>query len=329
MDAYSDNQLPFNPLRESLYTPSDLFSQYSIEDTESYCSCTDIQIYSYFVRHGRNPATRRSVSNLEALHDDSISQALHKTLKKYSRIVAIMGGHEMIRGTEQYSDVATIAYQFARDGSLVVSGGGPGAMEAAHLGALYSKSNKNRLNEAIMKLATEPKLPTTAIDVVSNNGKIQPDVAEALHRWLAPAIQISREFHEKNADGPPGHSLGIPTWLYGHEPASPLATMIAKYFQNSVREDGLVTIANQGILFTEGSAGTVQEIFQNAVKNFYNKETFCPMVFLSSAKGNYWTKKMPVRRLIEALFGSLPNYKSLIFFTTSCDDAVDFMKRTY
>src|ERR1019366_9629438 len=164
-------------------------------------------------------------------------------------------------------------------------------------------STQNHLNEAIKQLATEPELPSTAIDLVSNNGKIQPDIAKALHCWLAPAIQISREFHKRNADVLPGHSLGIPTWLYGHEPASPLATMIAKYFQNSVREDGLVTIANQGILFTEGSAGTVQEIFQNAAKNFYTKGTFCPMVFLSSAKGNYWTKKMPVRKLIEALFG--------------------------
>ena len=61
-------------------------------------------------------------------------------------------------------------------------------------------------------------------------------------------------------------SLGIPTWLYGHEPSTPFATHIAKYFVNSVREDTILTVAYGGIIFTPGSAGTLQEIFQEAVQ---------------------------------------------------------------
>ncbi len=61
-------------------------------------------------------------------------------------------------------------------------------------------------------------------------------------------------------------SIGIPTWLYGHEPPAPFATHIAKYFANSVREDGLLTIAKHGVIFAPGSAGTTQEIFQDATQ---------------------------------------------------------------
>jgi len=96
-------------------------------------------------------------------------------------------------------------------------------------------------------------------------------------------------------------TLSIPTWHYGHEPTTPFATHIAKLFQNSVREDGLITIARQGLVFTQGSAGTLQEVFQDAAQNFYARypEHFSPMVFLDR---DYWSRAMPVRPLLDALF---------------------------
>ena len=39
-------------------------------------------------------------------------------------------------------------------------------------------------------------------------------------------------------------SLGVPTWFYGHEPTNLFATHVAKYFANSIREDGLLAIAD-------------------------------------------------------------------------------------
>lgn len=49
--------------------------------------------------------------------------------------MAIMGGHAMSRGDYVYpGQVAEMARSLARSGFLVVSGGGPGAMEATHLG---------------------------------------------------------------------------------------------------------------------------------------------------------------------------------------------------
>ena len=94
-------------------------------------------------------------------------------------------------------------------------------------------------------------------------------------------------------------SLGIPTWLYGHEPPTPFASHIAKYFANSVREEGLLAIAKGGILFTPGSAGTIQEIFQDATQNHYKTfEIASPMVFLNK---KYWEEEYPVFPLLKKL----------------------------
>ena len=66
-----------------------------------------------------------------------------------------------------------------------------------------------------------------------------------------------------------GHSIGIPTWFYGHEPPNAFASHIAKYFANATREDGLLARSNAGVVFLPGAAGTVQEIFDNATPNYY------------------------------------------------------------
>jgi predicted Rossmann-fold nucleotide-binding protein len=62
---------------------------------------------------------------------------------------------------------------------------------------------------------------------------------------------------------------------------TPFATHIAKYFANSVREEGLLAIAKGGVIFTPGSAGTMQEIFQDLAQNHYQSfGVSSPMVFM-------------------------------------------------
>ena len=62
-------------------------------------------------------------------------------------------------------------------------------------------------------------------------------------------------------DGQP--NLALPTWFYGHEPTNLFSSYIAKYFANSLREDGLLAIARHGVIYAPGSAGTVQEVFMD------------------------------------------------------------------
>lgn len=106
-------------------------------------------------------------------------------------------------------------------------------------------------------------------------------------------------------------SLALPTWHYGHEPFTPFATHVAKYFLNSIREDVLLTLASCGIIFSEGRGGTIQEVFQDAGQVYYrdtdNKAPITSMLFLDS---KFWTLPevpdgklhMPVLNLLYQLF---------------------------
>jgi hypothetical protein len=115
-------------------------------------------------------------------------------------------------------------------------------------------------------------------------------------------------------------SVGIPTWLYGHEPATPFATEHAKYFENSIREEGLLTLAIYGAIYAPGRSGTLQEIFEDANQNFYGPpdEGMSPMVFLDL--GGYWTERLPVIPVLRSLFGS--RFDEVVAVAKTADEAI-------
>ncbi|MEJ7734298.1 MAG: hypothetical protein WKG00_34525, partial [Polyangiaceae bacterium] len=101
--------------------------------------------------------------------------------------------------------------------------------------------------------------------------------------FLPEYLDTAQGVRARFADG--ADSLAVPTWFYGHEPSNLFGTRVAKYFSNSVREDGLLAVAMHGVIFAAGSAGTTQEIFQDATQNHY--ATFgwvSPMVFFGKAR---------------------------------------------
>ena len=87
--------------------------------------------------------------------------------------------------------------------------------------------------------------------LVDADGNVNENLLRELDAWQAPAVAISREYGSSAA------SLGIPTWHYGFEPPTPFASHVGNYFQNSVREDGLVSVARGGIIFAPGAAGRI------------------------------------------------------------------------
>jgi predicted Rossmann-fold nucleotide-binding protein len=91
-------------------------------------------------------------------------------------------------------------------------------------------------------------------------------------------MQVAVAIRERFAPG--RESLAIPTWVNEGEPISQFASHIAKYFSNSIREDGLLAVATAGIVFAPGGAGTLQEIFQDAAQNAYMVFGRSAMVFL-------------------------------------------------
>ena len=117
--------------------------------------------------------------------------------------------------------------------------------------------------------------------------------------------------------------MGVPTWFYGHEPSNLFASHIAKYFANSIREDGLLTISYGGIIYAPGSAGTIQEIFQDACQNHYETTTHVsPMIFLNR---HYWQEKKPIQPLLTSLSEG-KRYKNLIAFCDEIDEVLAFLQ---
>ena len=277
--------VPYNVHRSTLYTPEELYAGYDPAHPETQSTCYDGRVYSHYLEQGKTTRNLR-ITLARSLHDHSISDALHDFLSSYDerRLVGIMGGHGLLRTDAAYRKVARISKQLTEAGYLMISGGGPGAMEATHLGAWFAGRTDEDLDEAIELLRVAPSFRDEG--------------------WLATAFEVRQRWPQDRYE-----SLGVPTWLYGHEPATPFATHIAKYFDNSIREDGILTIAKGGIIYSPGSAGTLQEIFQDAVQNHYLSFGYAsPMVFLDS---DYWTTQMPVYPLLKELL-SKGRYKNLI-----------------
>ena len=185
-----------------------------------------------------------------------------------------MGGHAVERDVPAYADAARFGHAVGAR-LTVVTGGGPGAMEATNMGAYLSDEPQPALDEAVRVLGTAPGY--------------RPSV----DRWLDAARAV-REQHPQGAD-----SLGIPTWHYGHEPTNVFATTIAKYFRNALREAILVQLCSAGTVFLPGAGGTTQELFQDACENYYSDESsVAPMVLVGVA---YWTESLPAWPLLTEL----------------------------
>jgi predicted Rossmann-fold nucleotide-binding protein len=257
--------VPFDAYRARLYAPHELYD--GIE--ESYERTFDARVYAWSQGQASS-----DVSPAQALHDHSIDDALRELVRGH-RLVGVMGGHAVARDSEEYAAAAHLAHQLTRGGLTVATGGGPGAMEAANLGAYLAGSSPAELDEALAMLGAVPTF--------------KPSVQD----WACAAFEVLQRW-------PAGtRSFGIPTWHYGHEPPNAFATDIAKYFKNAIREDILLHLATAGVVFLPGAAGTVQEVFQDACENYYaDASSVAPMVLVGQ---KHWTEVLPVWPLLQAL----------------------------
>ena len=286
--------LPYEPIPQQLYTPTTLFQGFKPDEPASWAHTLDFAIYQHFVMQGRDAPTNPYIGMMQALHDNAITQCTD-ALVAGRKIAAIMGDHKMARDSAAYRNIAILSRRLTRSGFLMCSGGGSGAMEACHLGALLAAGTDQDLEDALALLKPQPVVPALG-KIVNSGGIVDPALVAQAHAYFKPAYEISA------SNGSPGQSLAFPTWHYGHEPATPFATQIAKYFQNSIREDGLLAFAKQGIIYFEGKAGTIQEIFQDGAQNYYKMfDRFSPMVLFDV---EYWTKKYPVVDVLKKLFTS-------------------------
>ncbi|WP_031191336.1 MULTISPECIES: LOG family protein [Streptomyces] len=286
--------LPFDPYRGSLYSPGELFESLATDATDAgYAATPDALAYDWYQRTMSDGDVFASM--LRSIHDDAISDALDEHLAG-ARVVGVMGGHALERGSSAYEGAARLGRRLARAGLTVATGGGPGAMEAANLGAYAAPFDDAMLDESLALLAKVPHFTPSVTD------------------WARAAFEV----RERWPDG--GASVGIPTWFYGHEPPNAFAAHIAKYFVNAVREDGLLARSNAGVVFLPGAAGTVQEIFDNATPNYYgSRGEPTPMVLVDRT---HWTEKLPAWPLLRALAAERP-MSAKIALVDSVEEAPD------
>jgi len=306
-------ELPFEVYRDRLYSLPELMEGLDVGRPGSLVDDTlDGRIFRWFRERRRGEEPQGILEALaERLHDHAIDDALREFLRaRPPDVVAIMGGHALARSASVYANVARLGRALARKGWLVATGGGPGAMEAGNLGAWLAPLPDEALDRALELLAPSPTFDEDA------------ELYLAFGYRVLEALSLDPR---SPADGRGGESLAVPTWYYGHEPSNQFATHVAKYFANSVREAGLVTIATRGIVFAPGRAGTLQEIFMDAAQNFYGSEgLISPMVLLDSA---YWRETLPVAPLLERLAGNRP-MSALIAVLDDPRDAIAFLEST-
>ena len=286
--------VPFNPYRARLYTPQELYE--GISDSR-YEDTPDARVYQWSIRPGQRH--RLDATLAAALHDHSIGDALDELTRSElcagRTMVGVMGGHAAKRGSGVFEEAALLGRLLARDGRVVATGGGPGTMEAANLGAYLSDAPERDFRKALEDLAAVPGF--------------RPSVSA----WARAAAAVV----ERHPEGTP--SLGVPTWFYGHEPPNFFATHIAKYFANAIREAILLELCNGGIVFLPGSGGTVQEIFQDACENYYGTpETIMPMVLVGQ---EHWLRRYPAWPLLQSL-ASERRMESSIFLVDTVEEAL-------
>lgn len=299
--------LGYNPYRGFLYSAEELYEGLSDGNPESYFQTPDYKIFSSLdkQRFDRQPEVVSALA--QRLHDHAITDALFEFLvdcrKTRKGVIAIMGGHNMKRSDSAFLDVSRLSRTLSRHGYVMVSGGGPGAMEATHVGAWFTERPESEMVEAVKELA----------QVAQYDGNH--------YNWVLQAFKVRSLYPP--APGSDRHfSLGVPTWLYGDEPATPFASHIGKYFANSIREDGLVSIATEGIVFAPGSVGTIQEVFQDVTQNHYMiGEMASPMVFFGV---DYWSSVKPVNPLVAQLAQGKP-WASLVGICDSVEEVVAFI----
>lgn len=293
--------VPYYVLRKELYNSYELFEAFDPADPSSFDRCYDTRVYQHLVKTGKQAKSQRE-NCARSIHDTCIFNALHTFLDQYeqTQVVGIMGGHAMLRTDPSYRQTVMIAKRLTEEGRLILSGGGPGAMEASHLGAWMAGRSDAEVDDALSIIAVAPSFKDEG--------------------WLATAFEVMKRYPQSNYK-----SLAIPTWYYGHEPPTIFASHIAKFFNNSIREDTILTEAYGGLIYMPGSAGTIQEIFQEAVQNHYVSFGYAsPMVFVGR---KYWTEEVPVWPFIQHMMQT-GHYKNLLLdLCDTTEEIVDAILR--
>jgi predicted Rossmann-fold nucleotide-binding protein len=241
--ALLDSGRLYSAGRDRLYTVDELMAGYR---SDAPMQSLDARIAAH-VKASGIPPSEVDEAIAQVVHDQGVDQAMRayvaESVAGGRHIAGVMGGASTPRDAAAYRMAAETAKALSEAGFLVATGGGLGIMEAGNLGAYFAGRPLDELHAAIDELRRCPSY------------------------WghEAEYVDSARAVAARGPAGAP--SLAVATWRYESEPISQFATHIAKLFQNAVREEGLLSIADAGVAYFEGSFGTLQEIFQDLAMN--------------------------------------------------------------
>lgn len=283
---------------EKLYSFEDLTKGFIDGDVNSIKNTYSFKQYEFYKPYRDDINFDKFDINTIAQHDAKISSLFLKYLSDDNgdlkrKIVGIMGGHAVRRTSNEYKDIANLARFLTKKGLRVMTGGGPGIMEAGHLGAYFSNYTDEKWNEIfnefitnITKFKNEHNID---IDGVPKESELGEEFIKALYHWFKIAKDLAEKYNSNV-----GKSIAVTTWAYGEEPVMPFATVYASYFQNSIRESVLVRHARCGMIYAKGGGGTLRELFQDVEENVgpdvKELSNFTPMVFFD--RNNFWEDEL-------------------------------------
>ena len=261
-------ETPVDVYRSRLYTAEDLY------DDPVYARSLDARAYAWL----QQPLDADDELAI-TLHDHAIDAALEAWVRarrdEGTRIVGMMGGHALRRGEEGYATAARLAQHLANR-HVVATGGGPGAMEAANLGAFLAGAPKTVLDDALAALATVPSF------------------RPSIRSWAQVALDV-----RKQVDGKPGRVAGDPDLALRARTAQRLRRGDREVLPQRHPRGGAAGGLRRRDRLPARCRRTVQEVFQDACENYYaDASAVAPMVLVGRS---YWTEELPVWPLLQAL----------------------------
>ena len=153
-------KVSFSPNRTTLYTQNELWSGF---DAPRHAKGFDRQVYDEYIASGKF-FPDAEISRLRGSHDEGMAEALREYVHDVQRnVVGIMGsGNPELRCKPVYEKTVRLTWMLAHEGKfLIATGGGPGQMEAANLGAYLADEPASSIDQALKilrtNLARDPK----------------------------------------------------------------------------------------------------------------------------------------------------------------------------
>ena len=150
--------VPYELVHTALYDGAALYDGFNPEQSEAEQDYYDHRVYQYYIATGKFPSTNEEAM-ARTLHDHAMKHqlAIFAKAHHYLKNVGVMGGHGLLRTDAMYRQIVFLSKQLTEQGFLMVSGGGPGAMEATHLGACLAGRRDDEVEAALRIVIRAPK----------------------------------------------------------------------------------------------------------------------------------------------------------------------------